>query len=594
MNVKIYGLILLIFFIGLMIFPDEAISLVTNIPLDNTSQDGYVKLDEDAWDGKNRLRVGDNNDTNVMAFIGINLDRLPICNITSATLFFYIFAGAGDPDTNNPYKMDHVDFGPDFTPGEESSPAMTSNFFTYTYTNDQVWVAVPVTAQLAYDYLNKKAWTLDGSDRWFQVRMRASNISTNFETNDNFSIRSTDTTNTNQHPILIVYYELAPHLLSHFTISHDTSAYIDKWNRITITAKNSNDLTISTNIGTITVDVAVANGVVTWANANNCGTYSNISDKVVYTFNDCENGVVTLYIKDDRVDTVNIEVISTISAITDNDTEGLLYFTDKFITNIEMNNNDQNIYVKQDDEFWDYKNHMHIGDKGETNFMAYIGINLYGLQIANIASATLFFYIYDDTGNTETNNPYKMDHVDFGSNFTMGEEYLQAMTSNIFTYIYTNQQVWVAVPVTDQVIYDLINAKSWTLDGSDRWLQVRMRASNISQSPNNLNDYFSIRSSRASQTDEHPYLRVHYSLAPHQLSYFTISHDSYTVPDYWSRITITAKNSNDLTIWTNIGTITVDVTGASGSITWANANNCGTFQTNNNKAIYTFNGNGCE
>ena len=298
-----------------------------NMCLDTTSQNIYVEQDDEFWDWKDHLHVGDKNDTNYMAYMGINIDGLPIANIVSATLFFYIYDDTGTPATNNPYTMDHVDFGSNFTMGEEYLQAIQSNIFTYIYTNEEVWVSVPVTDQVIYDLINRKSWTLNGSDQWFQVRMYADNILKNSDNSDYFSIRSThNNSKTNEWPYLRIYY-LPEQVLSHFTISHDTNAVVNEWNRIIITAKNDDGITIWSNIGTATISVAGDNGAISWSNGNNCGTFSNLGNEAAaYTFNGCEEGVVTLYIMEDIADTINIEVISAVSAKTDDDTEGPLYF----------------------------------------------------------------------------------------------------------------------------------------------------------------------------------------------------------------------------------------------------------------------------
>jgi uncharacterized repeat protein (TIGR01451 family) len=78
----------------------------------------------------------------------------------------------------------------------------------------------------------------------------------------------------------------------------------------------------------ITVRVDSALGSITWTDPGNCGgPINNFGSYITYQFEGCENGVISLYIMDDTVDTVDIEVRGTnITSITDDDTEGLLYF----------------------------------------------------------------------------------------------------------------------------------------------------------------------------------------------------------------------------------------------------------------------------
>ena len=115
--------------------------------------------------------------------------------------------------------------------------------------------------------------------------------------------------------------------LHYFTISHQTNVPINTWSKITITAKNSNDFTIYSNIGSVTVRVDSAIGNITWMDPGNCGNYTSFGSYIVYEFQNCANGVLSLYIMDDTVDTVNVEVRGTnITSITDDDTEGDLFF----------------------------------------------------------------------------------------------------------------------------------------------------------------------------------------------------------------------------------------------------------------------------
>ena len=101
--------------------------------------------------------------------------------------------------------------------------------------------------------------------------------------------------------------------------------------KITITAYNTNNKVIFTNIGIITVYVPNANGAISWANGGNNGVFTPMGGDTyfIYEFDNLDEGVVTFFLTDDTEDTLDIEVSTSwgtnTTIYTDDDTEGLLY-----------------------------------------------------------------------------------------------------------------------------------------------------------------------------------------------------------------------------------------------------------------------------
>ena len=567
--------------------------------LDYGKQDGYVEEYNDVNTGDIQLNAGDQYGTNIMSFLGINLKNIPqAATITAATMYFYIYGSRNNPEANNPYLIDHMDFGTDIGFSDITNPTILSNnFYSFDFITEDRQIAVPVTAQVAFDSTNVKPWALDGSDRWFQTRIRAGNIVDN--TNRDFMrIASSENPSTNRRPGLCVYYKVN-HAPDHFVISHATNYPIYSWEKITVTAKDKNNFTVWSNIGTVTISVEGADGDISWLDIGYCGTFTNLGSNIAYTFTGCEKGVIELYIRDNSVDTVEIE-ISSVTGLTDDDTEGTLYFFIKPVTaSIILTNGNQDGHVADGMRVSDGSSEMKVGDEYDTSSASslrldsFIGINLNNIppEVFTVTAATLYFWAHGDRNNPAINNPYVVDHLDFGKGIGFSDMSEPAIQSNFYSFDHPGgENFWVAVPCMDQVIYDLANPKSWSLDGSDKWFQIRIQASNIAA--NTGHDYMKITTSENDNIDKHPYLSISYYQG-HILTHFEISHDNGGVVNEWEKITVTAKNTNGLTIWSNIGTVTVSVTGDNGDITWSNGNNCGTFTNFNNETVaYTFAG--CE
>jgi uncharacterized repeat protein (TIGR01451 family) len=97
-----------------------------------------------------------------------------------------------------------------------------------------------------------------------------------------------------------------------------------------VTAKSSNDFTVWSNLGVITIDVSGAAGTVSYSNSTNCGIFSNFGTFITYEYQDCEpeSGIMYFYIKDDTAESIDIEIQSgNITTATDTDLEGSLIFS---------------------------------------------------------------------------------------------------------------------------------------------------------------------------------------------------------------------------------------------------------------------------
>ena len=467
--------------------------------------------------------------------------------------------------------------------------------------------------------------------------------------------------------------------LHHFTISHDTNALAGVWERITITAMNSNNTSVWSNLGGITVDVAGALGTISWSNAGNCGNFTDLGSSFFYEFQDCGNGVLVFYIKDNTVDTVNIEVRSdNITFATDDDTEGDLYFhlppdlrisksrispagtiapgdyiryqidytnagtlqaTGVFITDTIPNNTIYSAGSLEtsasgsrtdaddgDEAYYDSSANRVIfaveggsapgtggtldgGAFGSVYFTVQVASNAsappgsvtipldntaqdgeirdnganandnatvfrlgdwkatarewWGLQGFNldaipagstITSATIGFYIIAVVAdpNVEGLNPYRVDHVDFSNTINAGDQLASKdIQTAFYSFDYPGNNQWFYIPCGSQASNAFENSKAWSLDGSDKWFQVRYRCNQPSK---DVDGYFSIvTTDDGANVPLHSYLKVYYT-PPNMI-----------IPDIVTNlVTITASNavSTNAVLTNNItlpGLITLSV-----------------------------------
>ena len=108
------------------------------------------------------------------------------------------------------------------------------------------------------------------------------------------------------------WYSIQPH---HFAIKHDGAGEAMSWVPISIEVHQSDCSLVELYGGTITLDISIGTpGAISWTNLSGCGTLDDWgagTAKAVYTFDPfCNNGIVTLGIKDNSMETVNVEVES--------------------------------------------------------------------------------------------------------------------------------------------------------------------------------------------------------------------------------------------------------------------------------------------
>ena len=112
------------------------------------------------------------------------------------------------------------------------------------------------------------------------------------------------------------------------------------WESFIISAKTIDGYHMDAYDGTITISAA-GTSEVEWQNpGTGCGTLSTNGDKIVYTFGGiCDGGTVEFNIRSDCENAVEVEVISAVTARTDDDTEGKLDFFSGTIYYVDDNDN---------------------------------------------------------------------------------------------------------------------------------------------------------------------------------------------------------------------------------------------------------------
>ncbi len=123
----------------------------------------------------------------------------------------------------------------------------------------------------------------------------------------------------------------------------------------------------------------------------------------------------------------------------------------------------------------------------------------------SITAATLFMNCYQIDGNAADIQPLLIDHVDYGSSLNSSDYNGCTVLSSSFTDFNPTSSGWQKFNVLDGVNYAYTHPKSWTKDGSDKWFQVRLRPTNISE--DNQNDRQLIRSSDEAGK---PYIEITY------------------------------------------------------------------------------------
>ncbi len=178
------------------------------IPVDNGKQDGRIKDNGVTNVGGISAYIGDiaNTDREWYSLFGVNLKAVPTnANILSAVFYVYSAGPAlGDPTVCNPYTVDFCDFGSNINPGDEiTNSDYTNSFYQFNYV-DLGWYGIPCTNLVRFAVTNRKSWVLDGSDRWFQIRIRPTVYGTG---SDNYAKLTTfENTSVSKHAYLDVEY----------------------------------------------------------------------------------------------------------------------------------------------------------------------------------------------------------------------------------------------------------------------------------------------------------------------------------------------------------------------------------------------------
>ncbi len=177
----------------------------------------------------------------VRAFTGFNLESIPENgNITSATLFLNSDKVEGQASEIEPILMDHIDYGSFIDSLDYDGCNVYSNAFN-SFNTESGWMRFNIKDELDYAFNNPKSWVKDSSDKWFQIRLRPSTISTDYQT-DKALFYSADETNK---PYLFIVYE-----------TNTATAEPDAVTNISIVNGNNFDAQRATNI----VNVSVATG----------------------------------------------------------------------------------------------------------------------------------------------------------------------------------------------------------------------------------------------------------------------------------------------------------------------------------------------
>ncbi len=141
------------------------------------------------------LRAGDEDSNDeVRALTGFDLSSIPdSANILNADLFLNGYHVEGQAIDITPIWIDHLDYGAIIEGADYSIESIESGY---------MWFDVPLSAWKIIDSLpqvkdaftNDKIWSkgVDGSRKWFQIRLRPGQITTNDNSADQQWVYSAD------------------------------------------------------------------------------------------------------------------------------------------------------------------------------------------------------------------------------------------------------------------------------------------------------------------------------------------------------------------------------------------------------------------
>ncbi len=197
-----------------LISGDVGASPITFIRITNANpdQDGRANVLGGASSSGNTIGVGDRKVSNeydiINGLFGVSLGSIPAdATIVGATFNFFVTNNNETPSLVDPFAVSLVDFGTIVDASDYDSPALDvfDDFASFGWTSAPKWYSIPCGDAVKYAFANPK-WSLDGSDRWFQIKIRPMNPNED-QDNDQILIVSADNSAADRHPYLTVYYK---------------------------------------------------------------------------------------------------------------------------------------------------------------------------------------------------------------------------------------------------------------------------------------------------------------------------------------------------------------------------------------------------
>jgi len=133
-------------------------------------------------------------------FTGFDLAKVSNGNITAATMYVYRQTAVG---TAGNVLVDHVDYGPTLG-AYDFNTTVYGLAVASVPTASGSWAGMNMKSAVSNAWTNKKIWTKNGSQRWFETRFRLSSIDTNDQQADQQTMGSVEAGNG---PYLRVYYQ---------------------------------------------------------------------------------------------------------------------------------------------------------------------------------------------------------------------------------------------------------------------------------------------------------------------------------------------------------------------------------------------------
>ncbi len=132
------------------------------------------------------------NGKQIRAFTGFDLSSVPVkADVTAATLYLYRNSWDNDAPNFQPVRVSHVDYGDTLEGWDYNATEIESGFMTFN-AGANSWVEIPAASQVQFAFTNEKAWTNNGSTRWFQIRLHPTCVSTNDFESDVQNINSVE------------------------------------------------------------------------------------------------------------------------------------------------------------------------------------------------------------------------------------------------------------------------------------------------------------------------------------------------------------------------------------------------------------------